>query len=145
MIPLPSIPGPHSALITVAAVALAALAVTWIAPAPVTAGAYRLVRLIFRAAWWLIVRPRLSVPLAALGLVTWLAWPILGPIGGATGGVAPFAALGVVGALTVGMLVGRALIQQHRINADIDAQYAADGTDPGDGATDRTVPEWARE
>lgn len=143
MIPLPSIPGPHSTLITLAAVALAALAVTWIAPAPVTAGIYRLVRLAWRLAWWLITHLRLSVPLAALGLLAWLAWPVVGPIGGAAGGVMPLAALGVAGLVILGLSVGRALTQQHRINADIDAQYAADDT-VGD-RPDRAVPEWARE
>lgn len=139
MIPLPSIPGEHSALIPVVAVALAVLAVTWIVPPSFGRTLYRLLRLV----WWVIVRPKLSVPLAALGLVSWLAWPILGPLSGSTSGVMPFVALGVVGALTCGLLVAPALRQQRRINADIEAQYAADDAVDSNGAT--ALPEWARE
>lgn len=133
MMPLP-FHGDHALIANVVAFTLAFLLLLWVVPP---------VRWVGRAVWWVALRPRLAVPLLAVGLLTWLAWPILGQLNGIGDSVTPLVIVGALGALTCGLLVGRAVIGQRRIDADLDAQYADDDSDSDEPAP--ALPEWARE
>jgi hypothetical protein len=111
-------------------------------------GLFRAGRLLFRLAWWVISRPRLSIPLGVAGLLTWLAWPILQAVRGDSGGGSssvPLIVVGAVGTLSGALLLGWAIVQQHRIGRDLEAEWEAGPVVDDDGSPTAALPEWARE
>lgn len=110
-------------------------------------GLFRAVRLLARLAWWVISRPRLSIPLAAASLLTWLAWPALEALHGVSGGGSSTALIliGIVGATLCALLVGPAIVQQHRLGRDLEADWGIGPVVDDDDTPTVAPPEWARE